>query len=373
MTLLRRLLGRHKSPLPFSATVDLDDPAVSADPVPVYEALRKEGQVVCLPCNGIWLVLGYDAAREVFADPGRFSSAPYAFIDGAMLAADPPHHGPVRKLVSRLFAGDTLRRLETLAAETAEALLQPRMEVVTGWARPVSRAVAADLVGLDTASAEPILAAERAAEAAPHAGSFASVCAAIDAVVPQARLFDRLHAEGADLLGPNDVRSLVRLLWLASTATTERVIAQAVLALARDPALHRRLREEPSLLGPFVDEVVRLYPPENLIRRRAGAATRLAGASLPDEAEIAICLPAANRDAAHFAAPHDLRLERGGPPPLSFGHGIHHCVGAPMTRRVVTAAIGALVRAAERVEVDGEIEWLHAMMVCAPKRLAVRL
>jgi cytochrome P450 len=373
MNLLRRLLRRPGQPLSFSAALDLDDPAVSADPIPAYERLRGEGPVLYLPRHGFWLVLGYDAAKEVFGDPGRFSSIPYRFIDPAMLAADPPRHGPVRKVVSRMFAGDTLRRLEALAAEKARSLVKPRMEAVTGWARPVSRVVAADLLGLDSPSVEAILAAESAAEAAPHAGSFATVCAAIDKVAPRASLFDRLRIEGADLLRPDDARSLVRLLWLASTATTERVIARAVLALGQDRALHRRLREDPRLLAPFLDEVVRLYPPENLIRRRAAAATSLGGASLPENAEIAICLPAANRDPQHFAAPHDLRLARSGPPPLSFGYGIHHCVGAPMTRRVAAAVLGVLIRTTERVEIDGQVEWLHAMMVCAPKRLWVRL
>jgi cytochrome P450 len=373
MNLLRRLFPRAVDTAPLSTAIDLDDPSVSANPVPAYEKLRAEGPVVYLPRHDSWLVLGYDAAREVFSAPARFSSAPYAFIDPAMLAADPPRHGPVRKLVSRVFAGDALRRLEALAAEKARSLVRPRMEVVTGWARPVSRAVAADLLGLDASSVEAILAAENAAEAAPHAGSFAAVCAAIDAVAPRASLFDRLRTEGADLLQPDEVRSLIRLLWLASTATTERVIARAVLALAQDHAMHRRLREDPSLLAPFVDEVVRLYPPENLIRRRAVAMTTLNGVRLPENAQIAICLPAANRDPQHFAAPHDLRLDRSGAPALSFGYGIHHCVGGPMTRRVVAAAIGVLVRAAERVEVQGDVEWLHAMMVSAPKRLTVQL
>jgi cytochrome P450 len=373
MNLLRRLFPRAVGALPLSATVDLEDPAVSADPVPTYEALRREGPVVYLPRHGFWLVLGYDAAKEVFSEPARFSSAPYAFIDPTMLAADPPRHGPVRKIVSRVFAGDTLRRLEALAAEKAHSLIQPRMEVVTGLARPVSRAVAADLLGLGGRSLEGVLAAEDAAEAAPHAGSFATICAAIDDVAPHASLFDRLRAEGADLLQLDEARSLVRLLWLASTATTERVIARAVLCLAEDQAMHRRLRQDPGLLAPFVDEVVRLYPPENLIRRRAIAATSLNGVSLPENAEIAVCLPAANRDPQRFAAPHDQRPDRTGLPALSFGYGIHHCVGGPMARRVVTAVIGVLVRASERVEIDAEMEWLDAMMVCAPKRLTVRL
>lgn len=373
MNLLGHLFGHRSPPLSFSHRVDLDDPAVSLDPVPAYEALRREGPLVYLPRHGFWLVLGYDAARQVFADPARFSSGPYDFIDPVMLAADPPRHAPVRRLVSRVFAGDTLRRLEALTAAKAEALVQPRMEAVTEFARPLSRAVAADLIGLDATASDAILRAEEAAEAAPTADSFASVCAAIDQVAPRAALFARLRSEGGDLLDADEVRSLVRLLWLASTATTERVIALAILRLAEAPALHRRLREDGRLLAAFLEEVVRLHPPENLIRRRTLAATTLAGTSLAEGAEISICLPAANRDPGCFEAPDDLRLDRSGPTPLSFGSGIHHCVGAPMTRRIALAALAVFVRAAESLQRDGELEWLHAMMVCAPKRLRVRL
>lgn len=372
MNLLRHLFGHRPPLLPLSGEVDLENPTVSLNPVPIYEALRREGPVVYLPRHGFWLVLGYDAAREVFADPERFSSAPYDFIDPVMLAADPPRHAPVRRLVSRVFGGDTLRRLERLATAAAEAHVQPHMEVVTGFARPLSRAVAADLIGLDDAAAGAILRAEEAAEAAPSPDSFASICAAIDEAAPHAALFTRLRSEGADLLDADEVRSLVRLLWLASTATTERVIALAILRLAEAPKLLERVRED-RLLAPFLEEVVRLHPPENLIRRRAIAATTLAGASLSENAEIAICLPAANRDPGYFEAPSDLRLDRSGPTPLSFGSGIHHCVGAPMTRRIAVAALDVFVGAAKSLRLDGEVEWLHAMMVCAPKRLWVRL
>src|SRR3954470_25076592 len=115
MNLLRHLFGQRARPSILSAEVDLESPAVSLNPVPTYEALRREGPIVYLPRHDFWLVLGYDAAKEIFSEPARFSSAPYAFIDPAMLATDPPRHGPVRKIVSRVFAGDTLRRLEALA------------------------------------------------------------------------------------------------------------------------------------------------------------------------------------------------------------------------------------------------------------------
>jgi cytochrome P450 len=316
-------------------------------------------------------VLGYEAAKEVFAAPDRFSSAPYEFVDRTMLSADPPRHGPVRRIVSRAFDGEALRAAELLAEETAIALFRPRMEVVRGYARPVSRGVAASLIGFDAEALTTIARVEDGAQASGAPDGFGQVCAILDALAPRAAMFSRFSEDGAPFLGPEDVRSLVRLLWLASTATTERTLSHAVLRLVEDPALHERLREEPKLIPSFVEEVVRLNPPENLIRRRAVAATHLAGASIPAGAELNICLPAANRDPSVFDGPAELRLDRTGKGNLSFGSGIHHCVGAPLTRRVVGAAVGAFIRASGAPRIHGEVKWLHAMIVRAPSELRI--
>ena len=370
--LARLLRPRPAAPPPLSATIDLDDPAISADPFPANEALRAEGPVVRLDRHGFWLVLGYEAAREVFASPERFSSAPYAFVDTAMLSADPPRHGPVRRIVSRAFAGEALRRAERLAGETAAASIRPDMEAVRGFARPLSRRVAADLIGYGSEALEAIARTEDEAEASRAPDAFVRICATLDELAPGAAMFQRFEEDGAPLLGSDDCRSLVRLLWLASSATTERTISHALLRLAEEPALCRRLRQEPHLIAPFVEEVVRLNPPEHLIRRRVVADTDLAGAALPAGAEINVCLPGANRDPAVFDDPAALRLERGGSGNLSFGSGIHQCVGGPMTRRVVAAAVGAFVRAAEAPRLSAEVEWVHAMMVRAPRTLRIR-
>jgi cytochrome P450 len=245
------------------------------------------------------------------------------------------------------------------------------MDAVRDFARPLSRRVAADLIGFGPEALEAIARTEEDAEASRAPDAFARLCAVLDASAPAAEMFARLGEDGAPLLEADDCRSLVRLLWLASSATTERTIAHALLRLAEEPALCRRLERAPDLIGSFVEEVVRLNPPENLIRRRAVAETNLAGATIPAGSEINVCLPAANRDPAIFDAPAELRLGRDGRGNLSFGSGIHQCVGGPMTRRVVAAAVGAFVRAAETPRLSAEVEWVHAMMVRAPRTLRI--
>lgn len=374
---MKRLLGLLRRGVageqPLSRTVSLEDPQVSIDPCPVYEALRCEGAVVHLPRHGFWLVLGHEAAREVFAAPERFSSSPYQFVDGGvMLSVDPPRHAPVRRVVSRAFSGEALRRAEQLAAQTATALVEPRMEVVRGFARPVSRTVSADLIGFDSRALEAIARVEDEAEASGAPDAFVRICAVLDELAPRAGMFARLSEDNGQFFGTEEVRYLVRLLWLASIATTERTISYAILRLVEDSALYTRLRGEPGLVPAFVEEVARLDPPENLIRRRAVASTNLAGASIPEGAELNICLPAVNRDPAFFEAPAELRLDRDDRGKLSFGSGIHHCVGGPMARRVIAAAVCAFVRGPEPPRLDGEIQWTHAMIARAPRELRIR-
>ena len=370
---LDRLRRARVSEPPLSRTISLDDPRVAFDPCPAYELLRREGSVVHLPLHGFWLVLGYEAAREVFAAPEQFSSSPYEFVDGGtLLSLDPPRHAPVRRIVSRAFGGEALRRAEQLAAQTAAALIRPQMEVVQGFARPVSRTVAADLIGFDSQALAAIAGVEDESEASGASDAFSRISAVLDDLAPSAGMFERFKEDGASLLRAEEVRSLVRLLWLASSATTERTLSYAVLRLVEDPALHRRLREEPGLIPAFVEEVARLDPPENLIRRRVMSATDLAGASIPAGAELNICLPAVNRDPAIFDAPAKLRLDRDDRGKLSFGSGIHHCVGGPMARRVIAAAVDAFVHASESPRLDGEVQWTSTMIARAPRELRIR-
>ena len=376
MRLLERFFPRSPATLEAASlaeTIDLEDPAVSSDPYPWFERLRAEGDVVYLARHDFWIVLGDEAARHVFARPDIFSSSPYAFVDTAMLSVDPPLHGPVRRLVARFFSGEALRRLESQAATLAAMLLKDEMEIVSEFARPLSRQVAASLIGFDEGAVAEIARADEAAAASQD--PFPLILAAIDSVAPSAALMTSLLRDGDGLVSNDDARSLVRLLWLASTATTERTISQCVLRLVQAPDLHLQLREQPDRIPIFVEEVLRLTPPENLIQRRSVAASSVAGVAIPAGAAVQICLPAANRDPARYEAPAQLRLDRHGSGALSFGSGIHQCVGGPMTRRVVNAAMRAFIERStpdlRPLRLRGEVEWLHAMVVCAPSELRV--
>ncbi|MFP5247826.1 MAG: hypothetical protein ACLGH0_14125, partial [Thermoanaerobaculia bacterium] len=126
--------------------LDLNRPAIARDPYPHYERLRRKGPVQFLPKHDGWIVLGYDEVQSVFARPNAFSNSPYADIDPLLLGADAPAHTAARRSVMHLFSAERLERLTRFAEQHALSLLQPQMDAVTDYARPLSEAVATELL-----------------------------------------------------------------------------------------------------------------------------------------------------------------------------------------------------------------------------------
>lgn len=369
----RRMIGPAPPPAPpLSQTISFEDPEVAADPFPWYEKLRPEGPVVHLPRHDAWMALGFDAAREALSNWDDFSSAPWAAIDPVLLGADPPVHGAARRVVSRRFGGEALRRLEAGARELGARLVRPGFDAVGGYAKPLSRQVAAELIGFPSAL---LPALEEAEAGLGEAGGFERLLEALGRVAHEANAYRQFVEEGAGAVGPGEARSLVRLLWVASTATTERAIAHCILRLAEDPEAQERLRVEPGLVPRFVDEIVRLFPPEMILRRVARRDCTLAGTAIPGGAQILIALAPANRDPAIHRAPAEIAWT-GEAPSLAFGVGPHTCVGGPLSRRIVVAAVETLLSASRSVALAvprDEVRFVQAMVVLAPRSLPIRV
>lgn len=323
--LLRRVFSRPS----LAATIDLAAPAVARNPIPHYERLRRDGAVQYLAHHDAWIVLGYDDIQAAFAQPQVFSNRAYTDVDAVLLGADPPDHTAVRRLVSHEFAPEAVERLTTFAEERAEALLRARMDVVSQYAIPLSADVAAQLLGMDDATLQRILAVRGGAT------DIGALFRTLDEIAVDTAVHARLVSEG---MADADARSVTRLLWLAATTTTERAIAHCVLELLR----HEEARDL-SRVPAFVDEVLRLHPPELMLPRRTMAGVRLGGVMVPEDALVFLCVAAANRDPAKFERPADLRLDRPHQRIFTFGSGVHHCIGAALGRRVVQAAVRALL------------------------------
>jgi cytochrome P450 len=369
-----QLVSPLSPPTSLTSRFRLDDPEVVADPFPYYEAMRREGQVQFLAAHGFWIVLGHAEVAGAFEHPAIGSTAPFTEVDTVLLAAEPPGHSAARATVARLLSADAVNSIFAAAAAKARSLVRPELELVEEYGLPISRTVGARLIGFDEAAVAQVVAAEARAGAA--ARPFDAYLEQLYSLVDRASLFDALRSDAEAPLPEDRARSLVRLLWLATTTTTERVVTRAVLRLLQQPELEQAIRANRGLIPRFVEEILRLHPPEHLIPRRAKAAVELGGVEVPAGAELRLCTSAANRDPAFYDRPDQLLLDRGYRRHFSFGAGMHLCIGATLARRVIAFALetllagGSGLRALEPLE---RIPFVRTMSTLAPLRLRVRL
>jgi cytochrome P450 len=353
MNVLRRVVRRLYR-TSETAPLDLESPEIARDPFPAYERLRASGPVHFLPRHEAWIVLGHAEVRWAFMHPDVLSNRPYADVDEVLLAADPPQHTAVRRIANAYFSRPAIESLAAFAAEYARTLLAPQMDAVHDYAEPVSEAAAARFLDIDASTHAAIR------HAAANASGFDAFVAALDAIADRAGMYARLRADGFD---DSSARSLVRLFWVASTKTTERVIASCIFRLLQHEHVRTAIQDDPALLTPFLDEVMRLHPPEPMLRRVATQTIELGGHSIPAGAMVYLCLAAANRDPAQYPEPAELRIDRPNGGHLAFGHGVHHCIGATLGRAVVMAAVRTLLTHAPRFRAAGEPR--HCSMMTA--------
>ena len=344
----RKLSGR---PRPLAETLDLSAPEVAANPFPHYEELRRGGPVHFLPKHDFWLVIGYDEVHSALMQPQLFSSRveEWMTVDSVLLGADPPAHTAVRRVVGRLFSAEALAAQAPFAEEAAERLLRPLvagegLDVLRDFTAPLSEDVAAHLIGFD---AEALAAVRATQEAANDLGHW---LAALDAAIVEAAgrtsAFGQLLRDYEGALDEEKVRSLIRFMWIAGVTTTRRAVASAVLMLLRHASVRALVTSDPSLLPQFAEESFRMHPPEHSIARVTTGAVELSGVEIPGGASVRLCLAAANRDPAHFDEPASFLLDRTPNRHLSFGGGVHRCLGAPLARIEAASALRVLLRLA---------------------------
>lgn len=352
--------------------VDLASPEVLADPFPAYERLRAAGPVQFLPRQNFWIVLGYDAVQSAFADTERLSNRAYARVGPVLMAQDPPEHLHVRRLLSALFTPAETASHSEGVRECARALIGTEFDLVAGYSRPLAQAMARALLRIPP-SAAPLF-AEAADRYREKDRDIEAYVGRLDEIAVEAGVLAEIMARGDGLLTEERARQLVRFLWMAATETSERVIVRCALVLLQDPALRARIEADLRLLPAFVDEVLRLYPPELMVPRTAVATVRLGGVRIPAGQHVMLCPAAANRDPACFPDPAAIRLDRGSARHLSFGTGIHKCSGTAMSRPIVAAALETLLscapglRAAEPLDA---LSFYNTITVHTPRRLLV--
>lgn len=374
-------------------TLDVFTDEFARDPYRHYELARAESAVQMeVQPNGMttWLVLSYERAREVLADPrfsnnleradpenlrrgGILDTRGDTTLGPAMILSDPPVHTRLRRLVSRAFTPRRVEGLRPRIVVLAKDLLDaaaPRgaMDVVADFAEPLPVTVICELLGLPrqdhgrfqgwmtamlTTPTSPEEKELRTQGARALADYLANQVAQRQPQVDLGRVEDEqpdlLSAlirarDGEGRLSERELVGMMLQLLVAGYETTRNLIGNGMVALFEHPEQLRLLLEHPELLPSAIEELLRYDSPiPRTSYRVAVEDVELDGVPIPAGSLVSLLVGAANRDPERFPEPDRLDITRRDSQHLAFAHGLHYCLGAPLARMEAEVAIGFLV------------------------------
>jgi cytochrome P450 len=322
------------------------------------------------------LVTRYADVREVLGDATRFSNAG-AFRPpeddrsdeqrerdraGMLLAFDPPEHTRLRRMLTPEF---TVRRMRTLEPRIAEIVADHLdaleragrpANLVAQFALPIPSLVICELLGVPYADRAEFQARsgrlldlsismdERRELARENQAYMDSLVAGALADPGEDMLGMLVREHGAELTAA-ELSGIGSLLLIAGHETTSNMLGLGTLALLRHPDQLAAVRDDPAAVGPAVEELLRWVSIVHTgVLRTTTTEVEIAGRRI-GPGELVLCaLPTANRDPALIADSERLDVRRGAPGHPAFGHGVHHCLGAPLARMEMRIAFPALLR-----------------------------
>jgi cytochrome P450 len=179
--------------------------------------------------------------------------------------------------------------------------------------------------------------------------------------------------DAGDQLSEDELLTMAGLLFAAGFETTTNLLANGVYALLTHPDQLKLLRERPDLSASAVEELLRFDSPVQIVGRVVVEPVELSGVSLEPGERVVAYTGAGNRDPQRFADPNELRLDRTDNAPLSFGGGIHYCLGAPLARLEAQIALPALLRRFPNMALAGAPQRRDSLSIKGFTRLPVAL
>jgi cytochrome P450 len=384
-------------------TPDFDplDEEFARDPHAVWARLRAECPVARGARWDFWALTRFDDVVEASSRPGTFTSSqgivvPVNPVSGrrAPLHFDPPEHARYRRPLNAMLRDDRIaareERFRELAAEHVQRLVdRGGGELMFEAASPYVGLVFAEFLNIPRELADEVnRLGERFETAQAHFDARAAeddnqalyaICRELVAErkaapldpeqdVVSALLAARVEGEPLD---DELVAGSIRQLLIAAHVAPVAVIGSAVLHLARDAALQATLRAEPERLPRAIEELLRVYAPNQGFARTATEDVDIRGRTIRRGERVALVLPSANRDPAHFDEPERFDPGRDPNPHLAFGHGPHKCPGATTGRLELRLFLEELLARTRRFELAGEVKML-GWPVYGPERLPVR-
>lgn len=401
----------------MTVTIDFSDPAIRANPYPIYAELRRDAPVVW---NGqSWMISRYEHIIGLLTDE-RVSSAraesifqvlppevqtelqPLRHVLGSrMLLTDPPIHTRLRNLVTKAFGAQSVRAKRPRIQEICDRFVDQviangEMDVIADLAVPLPGWVIADMLGVpqdDQASFtrwsrdqvriydRPGTSGERIPIMRQGQASMLEMKAYLEDIIaarreePRDDLITYLvqAEEEGDRLSTGELVIMIIALLVGGNNSTAHLIGNAIFTLARQPEALEQLRANPDMIATAVEEVLRFESPVQATSRVARDTIEIGGQTIEPGQGISLLFGSANRDERQFPNPDELNLARKPNRHLTFAHGPHFCLGSAIARAEAQIAVQTVVQRCVGLElVSDDADWQEGFSFRGLKHLPVR-
>ena len=366
--------------LESGVSFDLTSESVLADPYPTYRRLREKDPIHRMRLVDGWAVTRYEDVEQILLDHQRFSNwgagaGDRVYTrDRSMLDLDPPDHTRLRSLVSKAFTPRSVTALKPRIEEIVGELLdgvdgERQFDLIDSFAFPLPVIVIAEMLGVPAqdleqfkewsndivVSLEPVQTREQRER---FRRSEQELYEYFEGIIEQRRqdpqddLVSALLAaeEEGDRLSHGELLATLLLLLVAGNETTRNLIGNGMLALLRNPEELNRLKEQPELIDSAIDELLRYDSPVQLDGRTLVEDVEMGGKRMRAGQQVVAVVGAANRDPAAFTEPNRLDIGRQEKSHISFGRGIHHCLGASLAKLEGKIAFASLLERFSTIE-----------------------
>lgn len=386
------------------------------DPYPFYDKLRAESPILYWEPWNIWFLTSYEDISTLLRDrrlgrtmdhvvpreqrgitpPPDWEAPFHKLSENSMFDKEPPDHTRLRSLVHKVFTPrrvENLRlRIQHITNELLDAVqMRGEMDILEDFAVPLPVTVIAELLGVPEGDRDKLrpwshdivamyeldhteAQGRQAVQAAVEFSDYLRDMAARRRHEPQDDLITALALveEAGDQLSEDELISTCVLLLNAGHEATVNVIGNGMWALLQRPEQLQLLIQNPVLAKTAIEEMMRFDTPLQLFRRWALEDFEYKGYTFKQGTEFGLMFGAANRDAARFPNPHAMDIQRQDNAHISFGGGVHFCLGAPLARLELQIALESLIRRMPKLHLVGDApEYRDTYVIRGLKELRV--
>ncbi len=364
------------------------DPDILENPYDLYKLIQKEAPVFKLPGTDVFLITRHADVRKVIRDPSIYSNdfgdminwesgkkevqAIYATgyeMVGTLLTQDPPRHKVYRSLVNKVFSNQRIENMRdsitNITNEIIDTWIQDgQVDVLNRLCVPLPIYVIADQLGVSRTEL-PLLkkwsdaAASRVGQLADADQQLSDAKNIVEFQHYFADMLDTVRTKPRDdiisdianakidegrYLSKPEALGILQQILVAGNETSTNAIAGGILLLIQNPLEQKRLRESPECISNAVEEILRMKSPLTGMWRRTTCDTTMGDVYIPKDSMVMVRYEAANRDECVFKNPDDMDILRANAKDhLTFGQGIHFCLGAQLARTELEIALSTML------------------------------